>query len=128
MPRTAAPDIPVALANVHSSIVSCERCARLRLYCGRIAEEKRRAYRLDTYWGRPVPGFGDPAARLLLIGLAPAAHGANRTGRMFTGDGTVLISSYHPSRQNTNTCKLTRRMWYAVFETAVRDLKRRAVK
>ena len=88
MPRTASSDIPVALAEVHSSIVSCERCARLRLYCGRIAEEKRRAYRLDTYWGRPVPGFGDPAARLLLIGLAPAAHGANRTGRMFTGDGT----------------------------------------
>jgi uracil-DNA glycosylase family 4 len=57
------------------------------LYCGQIAREKRRAYRLETYWGRPVPGFGDPAARLVLIGLAPAAHGANRTGRMFTGDG-----------------------------------------
>jgi uracil-DNA glycosylase family 4 len=52
-----------------------------------VAREKKRAHRLDTYWGRPVPGFGDPAARLLLIGLAPAAHGANRTGRMFTGDG-----------------------------------------
>jgi uracil-DNA glycosylase family 4 len=88
MPRRSALDIPVALASVHSSIVSCERCPRLRLYCGRIATEKRRAYRADTYWGRPVPGFGDPAARLLLIGLAPAAHGANRTGRMFTGDGT----------------------------------------
>ena len=88
MPRLAISDIPVALAKVHSSIVSCERCPRLRVYCSRVAEEKRRAYRLDTYWGRPVPGFGDPNARLLLIGLAPAAHGANRTGRMFTGDGT----------------------------------------
>src|SRR5688500_9992690 len=100
MPRTASSDIPVALAEVHSSIVSCERCARLRLYCRRVAEEKKRAYRLDTYWGRPVPGFGDPYARLLLIGLAPAAHGANRTGRMFTGDGTggsgdFLMSALH---------------------------------
>ena len=76
-----------ALAQVHRSIVSCERCPRLRQYCQRIAQEKKRAYRDDTYWGRPVPGFGDPAARLLLVGLAPAAHGANRTGRVFTGDG-----------------------------------------
>jgi uracil-DNA glycosylase family 4 len=67
--------------------VSCERCPRLRDYCRRVAREKRRAYREDTYWGRPVPGFGDPDARLLIVGLAPAAHGANRTGRVFTGDG-----------------------------------------
>jgi uracil-DNA glycosylase family 4 len=78
-------DLP--LAQIHSSIVSCERCPRLRSYCARIAREKKRAYRADTYWGRPVPGFGDPDARVLLIGLAPAAHGANRTGRVFTGDG-----------------------------------------
>jgi uracil-DNA glycosylase len=57
------------------------------MYCQRIAHEKRRAFREDTYWARPVPGFGDPAARVLIIGLAPAAHGANRTGRVFTGDG-----------------------------------------
>jgi uracil-DNA glycosylase family 4 len=75
------------LADVHHAIVSCERCPRLREYCGRVAREKKRAYRAETYWGRPVPGFGDPNARLLLIGLAPAAHGANRTGRVFTGDG-----------------------------------------
>jgi uracil-DNA glycosylase len=75
------------LADVHHAIVSCERCPRLREYCGAIAREKRRAYRDDTYWGRPVPGFGDPDARLLILGLAPAAHGANRTGRVFTGDG-----------------------------------------
>jgi uracil-DNA glycosylase len=78
---------PADLARVHDEIVSCERCPRLREYCRAVAREKRRAYREDTYWGRPVPGFGDPAARLLLVGLAPAAHGANRTGRVFTGDG-----------------------------------------
>ncbi len=90
-------DIPVALARVHSSIVSCERCPRLTVYCRRIAQEKKRAHRQDTYWGRPVPGFGDPGARMLLIGLAPAAHGANRTGRMFTGDGSgdFLMSALH---------------------------------
>ena len=76
------------LADAHHAIVSCERCPRLRTYCGQIAIEKKRAYRHDTYWGRPVPGFGDPDARLLILGLAPAAHGANRTGRVFTGDGT----------------------------------------
>ena len=75
------------LADVHHAIVSCEQCPRLRTYCRRIATEKKRAYRDEVYWGRPVPGFGDPAARLLLLGLAPAAHGANRTGRVFTGDG-----------------------------------------
>jgi uracil-DNA glycosylase family 4 len=63
-------------------------CPRLRSFCQQVAREKRRAYRDDVYWGRPVPGFGDPQARLLLVGLAPAAHGANRTGRVFTGDGT----------------------------------------
>jgi uracil-DNA glycosylase len=75
------------LAEVREAIVSCERCPRLRSYCAEVARVKRRAYRDDIYWGKPVPGFGDPAARLLLIGLAPAAHGANRTGRVFTGDG-----------------------------------------
>jgi uracil-DNA glycosylase family 4 len=76
-----------ALARVHREIVTCDRCPRLRRYCLRIAVEKRAAFRDETYWGRPVPGFGDPNARLLVIGLAPAAHGANRTGRVFTGDG-----------------------------------------
>jgi uracil-DNA glycosylase family 4 len=75
------------LQAVHDRIVACERCPRLRTYCARIGREKRRAYRDDTYWARPVPGFGDPLARLLIVGLAPAAHGANRTGRVFTGDG-----------------------------------------
>jgi uracil-DNA glycosylase family 4 len=78
---------PTPLAAVHQQIVSCNRCARLRTYCRRIAIEKKAAHRDEEYWGRPVPGFGDPRARLLILGLAPAAHGANRTGRVFTGDG-----------------------------------------
>lgn len=89
-----------ALLAVRSAIISCERCPRLREYCARVAREKRRAFREETYWGRPVPGFGDPRARLLIIGLAPAAHGANRTGRVFTGDGVggsgdFLMSALH---------------------------------
>jgi uracil-DNA glycosylase family 4 len=75
------------LAEVREQIVSCERCPRLRAYCTEIARVKKRAHRDETYWGKPVPGFGDPRARLLLVALAPAAHGANRTGRVFTGDG-----------------------------------------
>ena len=77
------------LTSVHADIVTCERCPRLRSYCQRVAREKRRAYLSETYWGRPVPGFGDPRARVLIVGLAPAAHGANRTGRVFTGDGAA---------------------------------------
>ena len=214
------------------AITSCERCPRLRAHCREIGRVKKREFAHEDYWGRPVPGLGDPNARLLIIGLAPAAHGANRTGRLFTGDssgswlyealhrygwsnqpnslrrgdglvltdcwitaaahcappdnkptrdelarcrpyleaelrllkqvrvvlalgrigwetwlraagwwtrlspnerppfghdreaampdGTTLITSFHPSRQNTNTGKLTREMWYAVFERAKR--------
>ena len=76
-----------ALASAREAIVSCERCERLRTYCRQVGRDKRRAYLQDTYWARPVPGFGDPQARLFIVGLAPAAHGANRTGRVFTGDG-----------------------------------------
>ncbi|MEI9812836.1 MAG: uracil-DNA glycosylase [Acidobacteriota bacterium] len=77
---------PSQLESVAREIIACEKCPRLREYCLEIARVKRRAYRDQTYWGLPVPGFGDPDARLLIIGLAPGAHGANRTGRMFTGD------------------------------------------
>ena len=77
----------MGLAEVHKEIVDCQRCPRLRDFCTEIARVKRAAFRTDTYWARPVPGFGDPQARVLVLGLAPAAHGANRTGRVFTGDG-----------------------------------------
>ncbi|HXF95481.1 MAG TPA: uracil-DNA glycosylase [Gemmatimonadales bacterium] len=76
------------LAALERRVLACERCPRLRAYSRRVAREKRRAFRDQPYWGRPVPGWGDPAARLLVVGLAPAAHGANRTGRMFTGDSS----------------------------------------
>jgi len=85
------------LATVRNRIITCDKCARLRSYCERVAREKKAAHRDDVYWGRPVPGFGDPHARLLVLGLAPAAHGANRTGRAFTGDGSgdFLMTAMH---------------------------------
>jgi uracil-DNA glycosylase family 4 len=230
----AALDAARALAALARRVAGCRRCARLVVYRRRVAREKRRAFADQVYWGRPVPGWGDPAARLVIVGLAPAAHGANRTGRMFTGDssgdwlyaalhrfgfasrptavarddglrlhdcwitasarcappgnkplpdelarcrpflseelallrrrrivlvlgriahdaylrasgwwdglppgrrprfahgavsrlpdGTVLVASYHPSRQNTNTGRLTRAMWYGVFRRVRRVL------
>ncbi|TAM61318.1 uracil-DNA glycosylase [bacterium] len=69
-------------------VIACNRCPELREYIALVAREKRRAYRNETYWGKPVPAFGDPTARLLIVGLAPGAHGSNRTGRMFTGDAS----------------------------------------
>ncbi len=84
---------------LNAEIVACRQCPRLVDYRERIARDKRRAYRDWTYWGRPVPGFGDHAARIVLVGLAPGAHGSNRTGRMFTGDasGEFLYSALHPA-------------------------------
>jgi uracil-DNA glycosylase family 4 len=219
-----------SLPAVERAVIACQACPRLRRHCERVARERKRQFQDQAYWGRPVPGYGDPGARLLVVGLAPAGHGGNRTGRVFTGDssgnwlyealhrfgfsnqpdssgrgdglrltgcyvtaaarcappankptraeldrcrgyleaevrllravhvvvtlgrigheaylrasgwwgrlaprdrpgfahglesvlpdGTMLIASYHPSRQNTNTGKLTRAMWHAVFARA----------
>jgi uracil-DNA glycosylase family 4 len=224
----ACKNSPMTLADLNAAIPPCTRCPRLRAWCVEVARVKKREFNDWDYWGRPVPGFGDPNARMLIVGLAPAAHGANRTGRMFTGDssgswlydalfrhgfanlpqsvsrddplrltdcyisaaarcappdnkptpqelancrpwleaeltllrnvrvvvvlgriawegylkvagfwlkpaerpsfghgtehrlpnGVTVISSFHPSRQNTNTGRLTREMWYAIFSRA----------
>ncbi|HXH66515.1 MAG TPA: uracil-DNA glycosylase [Candidatus Limnocylindrales bacterium] len=86
-----------ALQIIHDEVSACRKCPRLVKYREKVAQEKRRAFREWTYWGRGVPGFGDPDAKLFILGLAPAAHGANRTGRVFTGDrsGDFLYKALH---------------------------------
>ena len=81
-------DVPSSLEALNAQIIACERCPRLRAYCAEVARVRRRAYTDWEYWGQPVPSFGDPQARVLALGLAPGAHGSNRTGRPFTGDGS----------------------------------------
>src|ERR1039458_1087282 len=76
------------LEDLNARIVACKRCSRLRKYCAEVARVRKRAYLECEYWGKPVPSFGDPQARVMALGLAPGAHGSNRTGRMFTGDGS----------------------------------------
>ena len=86
-----------ALGALNEAVVACRRCPRLVEWREQVAREKRAAFRDEAYWGRPMPGFGDPAARVLILGLAPAAHGGNRTGRIFTGDrsGEFLFAALH---------------------------------
>ena len=86
-----------SLETVRREVVVCARCPRLVRYRERVAREKKREFRHEEYWGRPVPGFGDPSARLVAVGLAPAAHGSNRTGRVFTGDRSAafLVRAFH---------------------------------
>lgn len=112
------------MKKVNSKIIACNRCPRLRSHCIEVARIKKRAYTNDIYWGKPVPGFGDPNAKILIVGLAPAAHGANRTGRMFTGDqsgkwlyGALYetgFSSHKESSHYTDSLKLNN-----VYITAV---------
>ncbi|MGH9488521.1 MAG: uracil-DNA glycosylase [Terriglobales bacterium] len=92
-----APPLAPTLAQLARQIEQCERCPRLRAYAAAVCQRRRKAFAAQTYWGKPVAGFGDPNARLLLVGLAPAAHGALRTGRMFTGDrsGDFLFAALH---------------------------------
>jgi uracil-DNA glycosylase len=89
--------VPDTLDAVRTDVVACTRCPRLVRYREEVARLKKRAFRTETYWGRGVPGFGDPRARLVAVGLAPAAHGSNRTGRVFTGDASAafLVASFH---------------------------------
>jgi uracil-DNA glycosylase family 4 len=116
---------PRQLDQARRAIVACEACPRLRRYCQEVARTKRAAFRQDVYWARPVPGYGDPAARILILGLAPAAHGANRTGRVFTGDGAgasgdFLMSALHraglaniPTSQRVDDGLVLRRVFVA---------------
>lgn len=117
--RTA--QAPGSLAAFNRQVVACERCPRLREHCERVAREKRRAYAEQDYWGLPVPTSGNARARLWVLGLAPAAHGANRTGRMFTGDrsGDFLYAALHRAKFASSARSTHRRDGTRLIDCAI---------
>lgn len=123
----------MTLEQFHLNITACNKCERLRAWCKKVALEKRKSFMQETYWGKPVSAFGDPAAEVLILGLAPAAHGANRTGRMFTGDNSGLwlyralyehgFSNKPVSTSSTDDLKLSNAYITAVVHCAPPDNK-----
>lgn len=106
--------------------MACERCPRLRAWCREVAAVRVKRFRDETYWGRPVPGFGDPQARLLIVGLAPAAHGGNRTGRVFTGDrsGDFLFTALHRAGFANQSASLSRKDGLRLADAYIAPLAR----
>ncbi|HZP17042.1 MAG TPA: uracil-DNA glycosylase [Terriglobales bacterium] len=102
--------LPIWLDQLNQEVIACARCPRLVAYREQVAREKRKAYRDWDYWGRPVPGFGDPNARVIVLGLAPGAHGSNRTGRPFTGDssGNFMYPVLHETGFANQPCATDR--------------------
>jgi len=121
MPATDKGRAPLTLTAVRSRTVSCARCPELRRYCREVAARGKREFAGESYWGKPVPSLGSASARLLLVGLAPAAHGGNRTGRMFTGDGSAawLARALHRAGFATSARSVRQRDGFALVDAFI---------